>query len=1099
MPAGPDVVERGRYARNVVARRTVPAAPPRLAPLPPGLDPRLAAALEERGTGRLYEHQAEALAALDRGEHVLIVTPTASGKSLVYQAPAIQAALGPGPARSLFLFPYKALAQDQIAAFDALSREVRPIDPVRAAIYDGDTPAAERRRIKAEPPDVLLTNPDMLHLALLAHHESWRDLFRTLRYVVVDELHVYRGVLGSHLHHVLRRLRRLCRHHGSDPRFIVSSATVANPGPFGELLLGLPLTVVDRSGAPRAARHFVLVNPPASPYTAAAHLLADCMDAGLKTIAFTKARRITELMQRWIAQERPDLRPRLAAYRAGYLSEERREIERRLFSGDLLGVVSTSALELGVDVGGLDVCILVGYPGSIVRFWQRVGRVGRRERDSLVILIGMPDALDQYFLRHPQELFERGYEQAVADPGNPTIARAHLICAGAELPLSATEPEPELLPGALERARQMAASGDLVLDAEGRRYYSLRRRPQRDVDLRSGGRSFAIIDAASRRAVGQIDGVRVYHECHPGAIYLHAGRQFRVEDLDLDRRRVHAVRSDDDWYTEVISEKETEILWADRQADRGPFRAGLGQLRVTEEIKGYQRRRLFGQEVLSTHPLDLPPLVFETVGLWLDLPDSLRDEVVRREGHFMGAIHAVEHAAISLFPLLAIADRGDIGGISYPLHPQTGRAAVFIYDGHPGGVGLSARGFEELGRLLERTREQIAACGCDDGCPSCVHSPKCGNGNKPLDKASALWLLEVLTGREALEGAAAPPPLAIAASPCGAPADPPRPPEPGGSAARGPERGSDDRWPPAAGASPAPRWLERALPTDEGWSPAGGSAPPAGPERRSHDRWPPPAGASPAPRRPERALPTHDGWSPAAGGSALPAGPERAPRPHDWPAPSGPRGPMDGRPAGGPAPGARPIALAAPAPASLPAAGCRKLLAFDLETRRSAEEVGGWDHLDRMGLALAAVEDLDTGDVRTYREEQARDLIIDLLSADLVVGFNLLRFDYPVLEAYAAPGAFRRVPTLDILQRVHAILGFRVKLDGLARASLGRAKSADGLQSLQWVREGRWDLIEQYCRSDVRVTADLYRFGREHGYLLYPDHEGRAMRAPVRW
>ncbi|MGD8374956.1 MAG: DUF1998 domain-containing protein [Acidobacteriota bacterium] len=947
----------------MIAERSVPARPARYAPFPAEIHPDLVRALEGRGVVRLFEHQALALETLGRGEHPLVVTPTASGKSLIYQIPALQAALRrDGAHRSLFLFPYKALARDQLGALEGLARDLRPLDPVRAAIYDGDTPAARRRRIRADLPEILLTNPDMLHLGLLAHHEAWRDLFGELAHVVLDELHVYRGILGAHLHHVLRRLRRICRHYGSEPRFIVSSATVANPGRFAEMLAGVPFTVVDRSGAPRAARHFVLLNPPASPYTAAAHLLAACMDAGLKTIAFTKARRITELMQRWITMERPDLRRKLAAYRAGYLPEERRDIEQRLFSGDLLGVISTSALELGVDVGGLDVCILVGYPGSIVRFWQRTGRVGRRERDSLVVLIGLPDALDQFFLRHPEELFERGYEEAVADPDNEVIARAHLICAGAELPMAATEEEPEFRRGTLRRALDMAERGELVLDAEGCRLFSLRRRPQRDVDLRAGGPSFAILEAGKRRTIGQVDGGRVFRECHPGAIYLHAGAQYRVEHLDLDRRRIFVSPSDDDYYTEVLSEKETEILEVYRDDVRGIFRAGLGRLRVTEDLKGFHRRRLFRQEVLSTHPLDLPPQVFETVGLWLDLPEAVRDEVARREGHFMGAIHAVEHAAISLFPLLAIADRGDIGGISYPLHPQTSRAGIFIYDGHPGGVGLAARGFDELQRLLERTREQLASCNCESGCPSCIHSPKCGNGNKPLDKPSALWLLELLTGSRALEGAAPPPPVRL------------RP--------RGPDR----------------------------------------------------AAATPA----------------------------------DVP----------------------------PAPA-LDAAGRR--LAFDLETRRGAADVGGWGHVDRMGLALAVVQDLDTGAVRSYREEQVKDLILDLLTADLVVGYNVLRFDYRVLEAYASRGALRRVPTLDLLQQIHGVLGFRVKLDDLARATLGRAKSADGLQSLEWFRQGRMDLIEEYCRQDVAVTADLYRFGRTHGYLLYADREGRRVRIPARW
>ena len=1005
---------QGRYGGNIVHQRSTPARPARWADPTQPLDPRIRDALAGRGADRLYEHQALALDALAQGEHVMVVTPTASGKSLIYQVPAIDAALRSPAGRSLFLFPFKALAQDQFGAFGTLSRDVSPLNPPRAEIYDGDTTPERRRRIRADLPDVLLTNPDMLHLGILANHHQWTEFFRALRYVVVDELHVYRGILGGHLHHVIRRLRRLCRHYGSNPQFLVCSATVANPGPFAEMLIGVPFTVVQRSGAPQAKRNFILLNPPASPYTAAAHLLTEAMDAGLRTIAFTKARRITELVQRWITGERPDLRNKLAAYRAGYLAEERRGIERRLFTGDLLGVISTSALELGVDVGGLDVCILVGYPGSIVRFWQRLGRVGRRGRESLVILVGMPDALDQYFLKHPDEFFERSFEEAVANPTNATISRAHLLCAGAELPLSAVEEEPELQPGTLARAREMARDGELVLDAEGKHYYSLRRRPQRDVNLRSGGQSFAIVEAPKNRLIGQIDGVRVFHECHPGAIYLHAGAQYRVEHLDIDRRKVVVARCNDDYYTEVASEKETEILEVHQEGERGMFRAGLGRLRVTEEIKGYHRRRLFRQEVLSTEPLDLPPLVFETVGLWIDLPDAIRDGVVAREGHFMGAIHALEHTAISLFPLLAISDRGDIGGISYPMHPQIGRAAVFIYDGYPGGVGLSARGFEELERLLDRTRDLLEDCECESGCPSCVHSPKCGNGNKPLDKESALWTLRVLTGREPL------PELVLPAAPL--PMPPPQPVR---------------EWKPAA---------QEQEDATVGTGAAG---------RRP---TPVPAAGAPATQRTSASRPR-----PAGGQGYRPERPPPAPSPRHREQPGD------------------------------------RVLAFDLETQRSAEEVGGWWNLVAMGLALAVVQDLGTGEMRSYREKEVQALIIDLLSADLVVGYNVRRFDYGVLEGYASPGTFRRVPTVDMLERIHEALGFRIKLDAVAQATLGARKSADGLQSLQWFKEGRLDLIEDYCKQDVRVTGEIYRFGRRHGYLLYPDREGRHMRVPVDW
>jgi DEAD/DEAH box helicase domain-containing protein len=954
----------------VIDRRTFPAQPAAYGTSRFHLPPELRAALAVRGIERLYSHQAAGLDALARGEHALAVTPTASGKSLVYQIPALAAALENPASRSLFLFPFKALAQDQAGALHDLAVEARPLAPPAAAIYDGDTPAAARRRIREQPPSILLTNPDMLHLALLPHHEAWRELLATLRYVVVDEMHAYRGIFGAHLHHILRRLRRLCALHGSSPQFIVASATMANPRAHAELILGVPLIEIGESGAPRSARHFLLLDPPASPYTAAAQLLTLAMDAGLRTIVFTKARRITELIHRWVAAERGDLRGRLASYRAGYLPEERRAIEQRLFRGELLGVVSTSALELGVDIGGLDVCILVGYPGSQVQLWQRVGRVGRREHESLVVMIGMPDALDQYFLRHPDVLFGRPLERAVIDPANTAIRRAHLVCAAAEHPLELAAGEPALLAGSLEAATEMTWRGELSLNAEGTRIHTRRRRPQRDVDLRSTGASLEIVEAGSGRQIGQIDATRAFHETHPGAIYLHAGGQYEVVSLDRDARKVQVERSSADTYTEVITEKETEILEVLRDEPRPHHRAGLGRLRVTERVRGYHRRRIAGRELVSTHPLELPPLVFETVGLWLDLPGALRDQVERSGGDFAGAIHALEHAAIALFPLLAIADRSDLGGISNPFHPQTGRPVIFIYDGHPGGIGLSAQGFEGLDTLLRETRELIAGCSCAGGCPSCVQSPKCGNGNRPLDKHRALLLLRILTGAAPAAGARAPEALALSL--------------------------------PSTGAS-------------EGDDEA---------------------------RLPRIAAPVAAGVARRAGG---------------------------------------------------------RIVAFDLETRRSAAEVGGWEQVARMGMALAVVQDLATGEARSYLEADAQALLVDLLSADLVIGYNVKRFDYTVLAAYAPEGALRRVPTLDLFEEIHRVLGFRVKLAAIAAATLGVTKSADGLQSLQWFREGRLDLIEEYCRLDVRLTADLYRFGLDHGYLLYPDRDGQAMRVPATW
>jgi DEAD/DEAH box helicase domain-containing protein len=993
------------FGRDVVFGTTVPARDAEYAALSSPLPIPLERALREVGIARLYSHQAEAIDRVRSGQDVLTVTPTASGKSLVYLLPTLETALKRPGARALYLFPYKALAQDQLQGIaglaGAMARHggVVPAPhglpgtgrPVSAAIYDGDTPDSRRRRIKADPPDILITNPDMLHLGILAHHQDWRLLFENLTCVVVDELHVYRGIFGSHLHHILGRLLRVAEHCGSRPHFIASSASIANPAGLGEALTGRRFTVVDRNGAPRAERHLLFLNPSGSPYTAATQLFAWSIDEGYRVIAFTKARKITELLHSWLLQGSPRHASRVSAYRSGYLPEERREIERRLFDGSLRGVISTSALELGVDIGGLDVCLLVGYPGSIVSTWQRIGRVGREDRPSLTVLVGLPDALDQYFMANPEDFLKRGFEEVVFDPENPVIARAHLLCAGAELPLEEAR-DREMLGPIFSMVPELEREGALAKDADGRRWFTLRRRPQRDVSLRSIGTTYTIVDESADRVIGTIDAVRAFHETHAGAVYLHHGQQYLVRELAIEARRASVVPVDVDYYTEVRGEKETEIMQVLREMRTGGLEARLGTIKVTEELTGYEKRRLFGRDRLGLFDLDLPPLTFETVGLWITIPDAVRDRIVALEGHFMGGIHALEHALISLFPLLAICDRGDIGGISYPLHPQVGCSAIFIYDGYPGGVGLSAKGFEGLVDLLRRTVALLRACPCESGCPSCVQSPKCGNGNNPLDKESAIRIGEALLAPGAevddtrsVTPAAIPPRRATVAASAGAPAP---------------------RAPAATG-------------------------------------------------RPPFAL--------------MGGGFESEPLPT----------PVR-RGAGGAAPG-------------------QELTLFlDVETQKSADEVGGWQNVADMKLALAVTHNVVTSQFRTYAEKDVDRLLLDLVMADRVIGYNIDRFDMAVLKAYTQ-WDLGRVRTFDMLADIYRKLGFRLKLGDLAAATLGVGKSADGLQSLKWWKEGRVDLIEQYCRRDVEVTRDVYVFGKRNGYVLYRDKDDRQLRLPVDW
>ena len=962
------------------------------------LPARLSEGLALHGVPRLYAHQAEGIDCLRDGRNLLIVTPTASGKTLLFSVAVLESVLTDESSRALILYPTKALARDQLAGFRSLSGSLGALHPPSFEIYDGDTPASQRKKIRADPPHALITNPDMLHAGILSNHQDWAPLLRHLKWIVIDELHVYRGIFGAHVHHILKRLRRLCARYGAHPRFVAASATIGNPAEFARTLTGVDFAVVDRSGAPQAPREVVFLNPTAvSPYTTAVRVIGETVRAGMRTIAFAKARRVTELLYTWLVQQEPELRNRIAPYRAGYLPAERRRLEQRLANGDLSAVLSTSALELGIDIGGLDACVLVGYPGSMISSWQRIGRVGRQRRDGLIVMIALPDALDQYVIHHPGLFFGGQFENAVLDPSNPLIAGRHMVCAASEEPLERTELIAESAT-AVALARDLTLQGKLSEDATGERFYSFRRRPQRDVHPRSAAEPFSIVDRRSNTQLGSIDGQRVYHECHPGAIYLHGGRSFLISELDSEKRRVLAEPACVDYYTVVQGDKETAILERTDRRRVASFPVGLGRLKVTVRIRGYQKKRLFDGETVSTHPLEVPPLTFETIGFWIELPPALAAAYTERGLHFMGGIHACEHATIGLFPLSAIADRGDIGGISYTGHPQLGCPAIFVYDGVPGGAGLADRGFVDLESLLERTRQLVDGCDCDAGCPACIHSPKCGNGNKPLDKRAASLTLALLTGKQALDEfdigvpeQREPLPISSLLSDAPDPADPRR----------------------------------------HGVARAGNLEPEAAQSAYQHAQQ-----EVPVADRPEKLRP--------------------------------------------------------------PAATTGRVLIFDLETQRSAADVGGWDCADRMGLALAVVYDVQRGSYRTYFEADVDKLLVDLLSADRVVGFNIDRFDLPVLTGYTEAD-LTRISTLDMLSEVNRVLGYRLSLAHLSEANLGESKSGEGLQSLVWWKQGRIDLIEQYCRKDVELTWRLFERGFEQGHLLYRDKEDRMLRVPVSW
>ena len=919
--------------------------------------PPMAAMLADMGVDRLFAHQVQAINKIRDGRHVVAATPTASGKTLTYALPVFEAVLQRSNTCALFIYPLKALAQDQLKTIDGMAAHLTATE-LHAAIYDGDTSSYRRKKIRDSPPHILMTNPEMIHLSICPYHDRWSELLARLRFVVVDEVHSYRGILGSHMAQVFRRLMRLCRHYGSDPTFVFTSATVANPTDLAYQLTGLSVATVSRSTAGSGKRHLLVIDPLDGPLSATLLLLTAALNRSLRTIIYTQSRKLAELLAIWAQNRAGDFADRISAYRAGFLPAERREIEAKLASGELLAVISTSALELGIDIGSLDLCLLVGYPGSIVATWQRGGRVGRGGQESAVVLIASEDALDQFFIKNPHQLVERPPEAAVVNASNPDVVSQHLVCAAAELPLKTADPI--LVSDSVQTCfNQLVAEGKLYLSADGRTGFSPRKRPHRQVDLRGSGSRFAVLETTNNRLLGEIDGFRVYREAHPGAIYLHRGQTYRVEALDSEVRKVHvsAVRST--YHTRVRSSKDTRIL---EILDHKPVYATImvtGRLRVTEQVSGYDRIDTRSGKILERCSLDLPPMVFDTQGLWFPVPPTVIERAEKEWIHVMGGLHAMEHAAIGVFPLLVMADRNDLGGISTPFHAQLDTAGIFIYDGLPGGAGLCGQAFHQGEELFDITVKAIADCPCENGCPSCVHSPKCGSGNRPIDKQAALFLLHALMTSEA----------------------------------------ALPRHSPGLIVEP----VEKTAATE------------------SFD----------AAAKRQTATPLHYG-------------------------------------------------------------------VLDIETQRSAQEVGGWHRAAHMRVSCAVLYDSKADAFYEFVEGQMPMLMEQLGRLELVVGFNIKRFDYLVLSAYTDID-FSRIPTLDLLEKVKDQLGYRLSLDHLASTTLNAGKTADGLDALRWWKEGKMAKILAYCRSDVTITRDLYRFGCENGYLLFQNKAKQTVRLPVRW
>jgi DEAD/DEAH box helicase domain-containing protein len=742
-------IDPARRDGRIVAESAEDERRSRPAPLPLELHVGLREALGRVGIDSLYTHQLRAFELAD-DSNLVITSGTASGKSLAFNLPVLNSIAARPKDRALYLYPTKALAQDQ-------ARKLAQLRPpgLREAIYDGDTPREERPEIRRKS-NLVLTNPDMLHVALLPNHAGWGNFLANLEWVVVDEAHTYRGVFGSHVANVLRRLRRLARHYGREPRFLLASATIANPVELAERLVGTEFELVDDDGAPRAGREIAMWNPPLidersgarrSALSEAADLLAELVSQNVRTICFLKSRRGIELIQRFARENlerrgKPELAKRIAPYRGGYTPQQRREIESRLAAGELLAVVATDALELGIDVGELDAAICTTFPGTVASLRQMWGRAGRRRRGLAVYVAGQ-DALDQFFCRHPEEFLGRPVEAAILDHGNDQIASRHLIAAAYELPLTREDDE-VFGDGWRERAERLVAVGELR--AAGGKL--MPRRPEfvaNRIALRSASAdSVAVIERDAGEMLGLVEAERAFTTIHPGAVYLHLGRSYEVDRLDVEERRALVSSFDGDWYTRPKKETEIYIERVHEQREVAGVQLNFGEVSVTEQVIAFQRVSVSDQEPIDIVALELPEQNFVTQALWYVLPDRLSGRLPTEA--LLGSLHATEHSQIAVLPLIAMCDRWDIGGLSTNVHFQTGRSTIFIYDGHPGGVGITRRGYEEFERLLGDAERLIAECPCESGCPSCVQSPKCGNLNEPLHKAGALELMGLMRG-----------------------------------------------------------------------------------------------------------------------------------------------------------------------------------------------------------------------------------------------------------------------------------------------------------------------------------------------------------------
>ena len=734
------------YKKQIVNVEEIPAQEASFGELEKPLPENLQTCILNRKI-KLYSHQAQAINLARQGKNVVIATPTASGKTLAFNIPVLEALTKDPKATALYLYPTKALTNDQLKVLRELEKETGI--KADANVYDGDTPQHQRASIR-ENSRIILSNPYGLH-QYLPWHYKWRTFLQNLKFIVIDEAHVYRGVFGSNVAMLLRRLLRICSFYNANPQIILSSATIANPQEHPKKLTGKEFEIVSTDGAPRGKKSFLFWNPPfidttntirRSTHQETKDLLTLSIIKNLQTLCFTTSRQMAELITRWtkeeLARKSPKLLNTITAYRAGYLPQERRDIENRLKTKKLIGVVSTNALELGIDIGSLDSVIISGYPGTVISTWQQAGRAGRGSTDSLVTLVAFQNPLDQYFMKHPDDFFGRPHEQAIIDLHNRYISLGHIMCASSELPV--TEADKQFFPELLSESIQALEQENLIRKTPRGWVYSGTARTTEVVNLESISHQTVTI-TCNGNLLETLTLNKAYEEVHAGAVLLHQGETYISEELDLDELTAKVRQENVNYYTEALKDVDVAIKKTLEEKQNG-VKVGLGELAITEIYHTYVIKTY--DEVIKRQPLHLPPLSYSTVGIWFIIPEGIIEEIEAQGLDFAGGLHAVEHAMIAMSPIFAMCDRWDIGGLSTALHPDTGEPTIFIYDGFEGGIGISETLYATIKPLWEKTLQLIDTCECKDGCPSCIYSPKCGNENQPLDKKAANIILKQL-------------------------------------------------------------------------------------------------------------------------------------------------------------------------------------------------------------------------------------------------------------------------------------------------------------------------------------------------------------------